>query len=79
MSKLWQAIRLNRALKGIKRLWNRIPDGLIAGTSPPLMHGWHRWYARCRMVLNNLPMGQCANMPIGCALFRMIIGILAHL
>ena len=39
MSKLWQAIRLNSALKGIKRLWNRIPDGLIAGTSPPLCTG----------------------------------------
>ena len=26
-------------LKGIKRLWNRIPDGLIAGTSLPLCTG----------------------------------------
>ncbi len=49
MSKLWQAIRLNRALKGIKRLWNRIPDGLIAGTSPP--------YARVVSLVRSLQNG----------------------
>lgn len=50
MSKLWQAIRLNRALKGIKRLWNRILDGLIAGTSPPP-------YARVASLVRSLQNG----------------------
>ena len=40
---------LNRALKGIKRLWNRIPDGLIAGTSPP--------YARVASLVRSLQNG----------------------